>query len=242
MKSLATIAMRRTLAGVLFGLAAAIPQAHAELRGKVHMLVNPEAPRAEWRRVPLPGAYIAVFWSVTVPAPAHAVTTCRYSEFARSDEKGEYAMEGPNFVTAAVAHTRFLVYSPGLEPVNFPYGGTPQTAQDITMAKSTLAAPERLSRISGYTEPRCHDAHLNDPRGLLGAYHRSLLDEARSLPVDSSLGRRELQGIEAAARRTSDADRPGPIRPVIAPSSGSRQQSASPPPGERRQAVPLNSP
>jgi hypothetical protein len=233
--------MKRALAALLAGLALAIPQARAELRGKVHMLVNPDAPRTEWRRVPLPGAYIAVFWSVTVPAPAHAVTTCRYSEFARSDEKGEYVMEGPNFVTAAVAHTWFLVYSPGAEQVNFPYGGTPQTAVDITMTKSTLAPPERLSRIWGYTDPHCPDTKLNDPHNLLDAYHRILLEEARSLQVETPMGQRELRGIEAAARRASGADKRGPVRVIVAPSSGSMQR-ASPPPDERRQAAPLNSP
>ena len=64
------ISIERVLVGFLVGLALAMPQARAELRGKVHMLVNSEASRADWRPVPLPGAYIAVFWSVTVPAPA----------------------------------------------------------------------------------------------------------------------------------------------------------------------------
>jgi hypothetical protein len=226
------IAMKRALASLLFGLALAIPQARAELRGEVHMLVNPEAPRAEWRRVYLPGAYIAVFWSVTVPAPFHAITTCRYSEFARSDEKGEYLMEGPNFVTAGIADPSFQVYSPGLEPINFPYDGSPQTAKDITMTKSTLAPDKRLSRIADYTDPHCSDTKINDPRGLLEAYHRGLLDEARSLPVESPLDRRELRSIEAAARRASGLDKPGPVRVIVAPSSGS-MQSNSPLPGQR---------
>lgn len=203
-----------------------MPQARAEFRGEVHVVVNPEAPRHEWRRAPLPGAYIAVFWYVRVPAPAHEITTCRYSELARSDEKGEYVMEGPNFVTAALAEPSFLVYSPGLEWINFPAGGSPQSPKDITMAKSTLAPDERLSRIAGNSDPRCPDTKLNDPRRLLEAYYRSLLDEARSLQVESPLGRRELRSIEAVARRASGLDKPGPIRAVIMPSSGSMQRSS----------------
>ena len=209
------IAEKRVFASLLIGLALAIPQAHADFRGKVYLLVNPELPRAEWRRVPLPGAYVAVFWSFTVPAPAHAISKCPYSEFARSDEKGEYEMEGPNFVTAALAEPPFLVYSPGLEPVNFPYGGSLQTAKDITMARSPLAAEERLSRIFSYTDPHCSETKIHDPRGLLDAYHRSLLDEANSLQVQSRVGRTELQSIQAAARRASGLDKPGPIRAVI---------------------------
>jgi hypothetical protein len=224
------ISMERVLVSFLVGLALATPQARAELHGKVHMLVNPEAPRADWRRVPLPGAYIAVFWSVTVPAPAHAITTCRYSEFARSDEQGEYAMKGPNFVTAALAESSFLVYSPGLEPINFPYGGSLQSGKDITMARSTLPPQERLSQIAGYTDPHCPDTKLNDPRSLLEPYHRALLDEGRSLQVESPRGRIDLRHLEAAARRVSGLDKPGPVRAVILPSPGAIQ-SSSPLPG-----------
>lgn len=220
------IATKGVFASLLLGFALAMPPAHADLRGKVHMLVNPEAPRAEWRRVPLPGAYIAVFWSVTVPAPAHAITTCRYSEFARSDEKGEYVMEGPNFVTAALARPSFLVYSQGMEPINFPYGGSLQSARDITMARSALTPAERLSRIVGYTDPHCLDTRLNDPGGLLGAYYRSLLEEASSLNVESSEGRSNLRSIQAAARRASDSDKPGPMRAVIRPSADAIQSNS----------------
>ena len=213
------------LACLLVGLALAMPPARAEFRGKVHMLVNPEAPRADWRRIPLAGAYVAVFWSITIPAPAHAITTCRYSELARSNDKGDYVMEGPNLITAHLAHISYLVYSPGLEPINFPYGGSLQTAQDITMALSKLSPDERLSRISGYTDPQCPDKALSDPHHLLDAFHRGLLDEARTLKVESDLGRRELEGIEAAVRRSSGLDRPGPIRAVIVPSTGAIQSS-----------------
>ena len=226
------IAVKPVLASFLAGLALAMPQAHAELRGMVHVLLNPEAPRAEWRRVPLPGAYIAVHWYITVPAPAHAVTTCRYSEFARSDEKGEYVMEGPNFITAALSETSSLVYSPGLERINYPYGGSLRSEKDITMARSTLAPHERLSRIGVFTHVDCAQTKLNDPRALLDTYFRTLLDEARSLQVESPQGRIELRSIEAAARRASGLDQPGPIRAVITPSSGA-MQSNPPLPGQR---------
>lgn len=225
------IAARGIFANLLAGFALAMPPAHADVRGKIHMLVNPDAPRAEWRRVPLPGAYIAMFWSVTVPAPAHAITTCRYSEFARSDGKGEYVMEGPNFVTAALATSSFLVYAPGMQQINFPYPGSLQSATDITMVRSTLTPAERLSRIVGYIDPHCPDMKLNDPRGLLGAYYRSLLEEAGSLHVKTPEGRRNLQSIQTAARRASSLDKPGPIRAVVRPSAGSIQ-SVPPPPGQ----------
>jgi hypothetical protein len=217
---------------LLVALLLAMPQALAEFRGKVSLVTNPDAPRAEWNRVPLPGAYVAVFWSVTIPAPAHATSTCPYSEIARSDEKGEYVMEGPNLLAGAVARTSFLVYSPGLESINFPAGGSLQSALDITMARSTLSSAERLSRIAGYTDPGCSGTKLRDPRGLLGPYHRDLLEEARGLKVESKLGRIELQGIEAAAQRTSGLDKPGPLHAVVKPSPGAVESSSSPPSDE----------
>jgi hypothetical protein len=195
--------MKRLLSGLLVGLTLAMPQARAELRGKVSTVVNPEAPRGDWRRVPLPGAYVVVYWSVVIPAPAHATSSCRYSEFARSDEKGEYTMEGPNFVTAGFANASFNVYSPGLELINFPYGGTLHSEKDITMVKSTRPPQERLSLISAYADPSCSSAKPKDPRGLLEDYHRALLEEARTLPTESSRGRNQLQHLEAAARRAS---------------------------------------
>jgi hypothetical protein len=204
---------------LLVALALAMPQARADLRGKVHVLLNPEAPRLEWLRAPLPGAYVAVYWSVTIPGPGHAGSSCRYSELARSDERGEYLMDGPNFLTARIAHKAFLVYSAALEPINFPYGGSVQSAEDITMAKSTLTPAQRLSRISGYAQPDCPERKLNDPHHLLEAFHRSLLDEAKRLHVESDEGRTQLQSIEAAARRVA-GDKPGGPRVVIMPRSG----------------------
>jgi hypothetical protein len=212
-------ALKRVPACLVIGLAAlAMPQARAEVRGKVYMLANPEASRLEWRRAPLPGAYVAVYWYITLPGPGHATTTCGYSEFARSDDKGEYRMEGPNFVTAGLAHASFLVYSPGLELINFPYGGSALSEKDITMAKSTLDPGERLSRIFGFAHPGCPGRKLDDPRGLLEGFHRNLLDEARSLRVETDLARTQYEGIEAAARRASGLDKPGPLRAVIKPS------------------------
>ena len=225
-------AVKPVMAGSLACLALAMPQARGELRGVVHKLLNPEAPRAEWRRAPLPGAYVAVYWYITVPAPAHALSLCRYSELARSDEKGEYVMEGPNIITAALSETSFLVYSPGLQWISYPYGGSLRSAQDITMTRSTLAPHERLSSIAGYTNPDCPHSKLNDPRVLLDSYHSTILDEARSLQVESPLGRIELRSIEAAARNASALGQPGPIRAVITPSPGAIQ-SNPPLPGKR---------
>jgi hypothetical protein len=225
--------MRRVLATLLLGLALATPQAHAELRGKVYMLLNPDAPRQDWRRVPLPGAYVAISWSITIAAPAHAVTTCRYSELARSDEKGDYVVQGPNFITAALATPSFnAVYATGVEVAYFTYERSRPSTKEVTMAMSKVSAAERLSRISYYLDPGCFGEPISDPRGLLIALYRSLLDEAKSLGVESERGRRDVQSIETAIRRASGLDQPGPLRAVVRPSTGA-VQSQSPMPEPR---------
>ena len=188
--------------------------AHAEQRGKVYFLVNPQAPREQWERRPLPGAFVALSWTVTIPAPAHAVSTCRYSELARTNANGEYVMEGPNPVTAHLADAAYAAYSPGLQPVPFPYGGSPMSAKEITMTFSTRSAESRLSQLSLFTSPGCGDGDLRDPHALLVPYLRALLDEARGLKVDSPVGQREVQHIEAVLRHASGDDRPRPLRVV----------------------------
>ncbi|HYX65480.1 MAG TPA: hypothetical protein VE935_14785 [Burkholderiales bacterium] len=209
----------------VIGLASAA--ACAELRGKVYLLVNPQAPRGEWQRRPLPGAFVAVSWTVIVPAPGHAVDSCRYSELARSDDKGEYVMEGPNFLTAAVADTAYYAYSPGFDPVSFPYPGSPISPKDITLTFSTRTPEERLSHIGGFTDPGCTPETLHDPRSLRVPYLRALLDEAKTLNVDTERGRRDVAYIEAVLRRATGQERPQRPRVVVVPGAS---EAANPQP------------
>ncbi len=214
--------MRRTrvlAAALAAAMGLAVASARAELRGKVYLLVNPQAPRGEWQRRPLPGAFVAVSWTVTVPAPGHAVDSCRYSELARTDDNGEFVMEGPNFLTAGIADAAYYAYSPGLEPVTFPYPGSPISPKDITMALSARTPENRLSQISLFTDPGCRPGTLHDPRSLLVAYLRGVLDEAKTLKVDTERGRLDVQSIETALRRASGGDRPQPLRVVPRPAS-----------------------
>ena len=211
-----------------------IAAAHAEQRGKVYFLVNRDAPRAEWERRPLPGAFVVLRWTVVIPAPGHAVDSCRYAELARTDEAGEYVMEGPNPITASLADASYFVYSPGVEPIAFPYGGSPMSPRDITMALSTRTPEERLSNISYYTAPGCWDKKLGDPRALLLPYLRAVLDEAKTLKVDSPRGQADLAHIEAVLRTASGLDRPQPLRVAPAPAQGAIEAVRASPPSPAR--------
>jgi hypothetical protein len=223
--------MRKLLAVMLAGVLLAAAPAHAEVRGKVQLVTNPDAPRADWLRRPLAGAFVVGEWSITIAAPAHAVTTCRYSEIARSDERGEYVMEGPNIFTASLAHSSFSVYSTGLQQIDLPFGRSQAGAHDITMTWSKLAPAERLSGISMWSEPGCPtlESEIKDPHRVLNAYHQAILDEARTLNVDTERGRRDVAHIEAVIRNAADLDKPGrPLRAVIGNPAGAIQSQKVP--------------
>jgi hypothetical protein len=199
----------------------------AEVRGVVYEVLNPEAPRAEWRRQPLPSAYVSLRWDITIPAPAHATTSCRYAEIARTDAKGEYIMDGPNFITAGLASPRYSVHAAGRERVNFPYPGSRETPADITMTKSSRQPEERLSQLFLISNTGCFDRKLNDPGGVLRSYLESLVEEARALNVDSPQGRNMLRSLEASAKGPGPSDR-APIRVEAAPVDPVQLQAKDP--------------
>jgi hypothetical protein len=201
----------------------------AEVRGVVYEVLNPEAPRAEWRRQPLPNAYVSLRWDITIPAPAHATSSCRYAELARTDAKGEYVMEGPNFITAGLARASYSVHAAGRERVNFPYPGSRETPADISMTRSTRQPEERLSLLLLISTVGCSslDSKLHDPRGVLKAYLESLVEEARALNVDSPQGRATLGILESSAKGPGPADR-GPMRIEAAPAPPAQRQAKDP--------------
>jgi hypothetical protein len=153
--------------------------AAAAPHGKVWLLVNPQAAREDWQRRPLSGAFVVLDWTVTVPGPGSAVAYCRYSELARTNDQGEYEMEGPNLLTALAADVSFFAYSPGLEVIAFRYPGSRMLPQDITMTMSTRTAQQRLSWLAQVSRPGCPAPEPSDPRALFVPYLRALLDEAK---------------------------------------------------------------
>jgi len=195
-------------------LTVGVVPAGAVERGAVHLLFNPQAPREEWQRRPLPGAFVALSWTILIPGPGHAVDKCLYSELAQTDSHGEYVMEGPNPLTGALADAAYFAYSPGLEPVAFPYPGSRVTPKDITMTFSTRSAEERLAQLALSATPGCFQQKLADPRGLLAPYLRALLDEARGLASRSPTGRADVEHLEAALRRVTDPGGPKVLRVV----------------------------
>lgn len=220
---------RRLIASVAL-LVAVVAPAYAVQRGTVHFLVNPGAPRDEWQRRPLPGAFVVLTWTLTVPAPAHAVDKCLYSELARTDEKGDYAMEGPNPITGALAEPSYFVYAPGVEALAIRSPSLRDTAKDITMTFSSRTPENRLSQIDFFAEPGCFDRKLADPRALHVPLLRALLDEAQRLAPGAPRGRQSVEHIEAVLRRLTDPGEPRGLRVVPYQGPGRAFEAASPSP------------
>lgn len=219
----------RPLAAACLALAAMLPAhaSRAEVTGTVHELVNPDAPREAWVRKPLPDAYVVLTWTITIPAPGHATTTCRHAEIARTDRDGRYAMEGPGFVTAGLADTRALVYAPGRDRLSFPHPGSPVSGNDFTVAKSARSPEARLTSLSGYASPGCGgwERPVHDPGGLMKTYLESLLAEARTLNVDTLAGKNALAHIAAAVKYSDPANRaPPPMKVVPMPVGRAQMQ------------------
>jgi hypothetical protein len=190
----------RLAAAALAALLPALPVL-AEVRGVVHEVVNPESPRAEWRRQPVAGAYVAMTWSVVAPAPAHATDSCRHAEIARTDANGQYAMQGPGFITAGLAKPRVLAHLPGREQVAFPYPGSPSSPADITLGRPARSADDRLQILLMLENPGCSGREVSDPQGILKAYFESLAGEADALRPETEAGRNTQRYLQARAKR-----------------------------------------
>jgi hypothetical protein len=190
----------RLAAAALAVLLHALP-AFAEVRGVVQEVVNPDSPRADWRRQPVAGAYVALTWSVVVPAPAHATESCRHAEIARTDANGQYVMQGPGFITAGLATPRVLAYLPGREQIAFPYPGSLSAAADITLGRPARSADERLQILLMLENPGCSAVDVSDPQRILKAYYESLAEEATALRPETDAGRNTQRYLQTRAKR-----------------------------------------
>lgn len=178
----------------------------------VYELANPKAPRDEWQRKPLANAYIAISWTIITPGLGHATTSCLHMEIARSNEKGEYVMEGPSFLTSAAARTGLMAHAQGMERVDWPFAERPAALKEIWMAKSTRSADERLAFLMLFDSPGCSGREMHDPQGVLRAYQEALAAEAKALTPLTQAGRNAQSVLVARVKPP-----PGPMRIEAAP-------------------------
>jgi hypothetical protein len=221
--------MRIPALAALAAIALLLPHpALAGVHGVVYELANPKAPRDEWQRKPLANAYVVISWSITIPAPAHATSSCRHIEIARSNEKGEYVMDGPWFPTSALAHANLLAYAPGMDRVDWPWIERPEALKEISMARSERSADERLSTLmvlDGLSWS-CYGQEIHDPQGVLKAYREALAAEGRTLNPVTQSGRSIQSSLEA---RIKPVPPPGtPMRVEVVPVDGQIQKHSLP--------------
>jgi hypothetical protein len=191
--------MRIPALAALALLAILLPPAPAlaEVRGVAYELANPKAPRAEWQRKPLANAYVVMTWWITVPAPGHATSSCVHTEIARSNDKGEYAVEGPNPLTAGVARASIIAYAPGMDRVDWPFAGRPEALREVSLARSAASPDERLMTMIIYDQAGCSSREMHDPRNLMGAYRQALAAEAKALEPVTPPGKNMQRSLQA---------------------------------------------
>ena len=166
----------------------------------VYELANPKAPRDEWQRKPLANAYVVLAWWIHIPGPGHATTSCRHNEIARSNDKGEYVIGGPGFLTSSLARASVLAYAPGMERVDWPWAGTAEAIREVSMARSTLSPDERLNFLMLFDNPGCYGEEISDPQGVLKAYREALAAEAGALNPVTQVGKNIKLGLEARVK------------------------------------------
>jgi hypothetical protein len=191
--------------------------AFADLRGMIYELANPQAPYKEWQRKPLADAYVVISWSVSIPAPGHSPSYCKHIEIARSNDKGEYTLEGPGLSIGMLGHaTLMTAYSPGLQRFDWPWAERPEALKEISMVTLTKTADERLSQLGFFGEPGCSGVEMHDPKGVLPAYYAVLVEEAKALKPTSQAATENLRMLEAKAKSPGPALVPAGAVPVPA--------------------------
>ena len=162
----------------------------------IYEVADLQAARAGPRK-PLANAYVVISWWVTIPAPAHATSSCLHTEIARSNDKGEYVIEGPNPLTAGVARASIMAYAPGMDRVDWPFAERPAALREVFLARSAASPDDRLNRMVIYDLAGCSSREMQDPRNLVRAYREALAAEAKALQPVTEGGKNMQRSLQA---------------------------------------------
>ena len=151
--------MIRTLVGGAIGLLAACVAHGASVEGQVFEVVNPEAPRSQWTRVPSADAYVIVHWQGSIPRLGHAESVCLHAAIGKTEARGRFEVSGtwaaPKGFPVIRRDPAVMVYKPGFDQQSdFRSGGAPVVR---TLVRSKLAAEQRVALLSMYAEAGCRD-------------------------------------------------------------------------------------
>ena len=178
-----------------------------EVRGTVFEIQNPEAPRAEWKRAPLAGAFVIAHWTGQRPGLAHYESVCIQAAIGRTDAQGRYEIAEPPPLRSTFLVWRHdpsvAVYKPGFDDRYELRVDRPR--REHSLAPTRLDAAQRASLAEAVSRLGCDDSKggllpLTDPQGVLPAFREALAAEVPRKP----------QGVEI---RVLPASGPRPAAP-----------------------------
>ena len=222
-----------SLAGGTIALAAACMTHAASVEGQVFELVNPDAPPSRWSRLPAANAYVIVTWQGTVPRLGHSGSVCLHAVVGKTDERGRFEVSGswppPKEFPVIPREPAVMVYKPGFDPQSdYSSRGAPIVR---TLARSKLAAEQRVALLALYAESGCRDDNTfkttlaGSPHGVADRFYRTLYEEARALgPLRPDLNHHLMSIREKAG--VPEPEQPRQIR--VIPPQGPRLAPAPP--------------
>lgn len=152
------------------------------VQGTVFELTNPEAPRAEWRRIPAVDAFAIAHWIGYRPGFGHYESVCLQAAIGRTDAAGRFSIPQPSMRARFVlfrSDPAVAIYKPGFEAQS---GTRPRSVPEWFLVPTRMTAAQRavyvdIFRSYGCTEDDGTLAPLVDPQGVLPAFRRALQQE-----------------------------------------------------------------
>lgn len=169
---------------VLLLMVLAAPCAGAQsVHGVVFELANPDAPRAEWRRVPSVDAFAIVHWTGHRPGFGHYESVCLQAAIGKTDAAGLFDIPEPPMRSRFVvlySDPAIAVYKPGFDTPSYLRVRGEKLEWSLVRTQLTRERRAVLAEVLmgyGCREDDGSLAPLVDPQGVLPAFRRALQQE-----------------------------------------------------------------
>lgn len=192
---------------ILLLMVLAAPGAGAQgVRGMVFEVTNPDAPRAEWRRIPSAGAFAIVHWTGHRPAYGHYQTVCLQAAIGKTDAQGRFDIPEPPMRPRFVlfhSDPAIAVYKPGFDtPAQLRVRGE---QPEWSLVRTELTREQRAMLMDVLGSYGCREddgtlAPLVDPQRVLPEFRRALAAELPAPEEKRELRILQRQGLNPASR------------------------------------------
>ena len=159
------------------------------VQGTVFEVIDPAAPRAEWRRVPSENAFVIVHWTGHIPRFGHGEAVCLQAAIAKTDERGRFGISEPRPLRSTFMVFRddpaVAVYKPGFDtPPDLRVRGP---RPEWLLVRTKLTREQRAGLAEMLSDMGCRDDNgmlvlLTDPQGVLPAFRSAIREESGAKP------------------------------------------------------------